>query len=64
MAFHVRNITTAKTKSAFSRSAAVVNTPKENRVTLYSMNYTNIDHNSAKVMTYPANITIGEFKRR
>ena len=64
MAFHVRNITTAKTKSAFSRSAAVVNAPKENRVTLYSMSYTSIDHNSAKVMTYPTNITFGEFKRR
>ena len=28
------------------------------------MSYTSIDHNSAKVMTYPANITFGEFKRR
>ncbi len=64
MAFHVRNITTAKAKSAFSRGVAVANNHKEKRVTLYAMKYHAIDYNSAKVMTYPTNIKFGEFKRR
>ena len=64
MAFHVRNIATAKAKTAFSRGAAIVTNNKENRVTLYTMKYNAADYNSAKVMSYPANIKFGEFKRR
>ena len=56
MAFHVRNIATAKAKTAFSRGAAIVTNNKENRVTLYTMKYNAADYNSAKVMSYPANI--------
>ena len=60
MAFHVRNIATAKAKTAFSRGAAIVTNNKENRVTLYTMKYNAADYNSAKVMSYPANIKFGE----
>ena len=64
MAFHVRNIATAKAKSAFARGVAVANNNKEKRVTLYTMKYHAVDFNSAKVMTYPTNIKFGELKRR